>query len=64
MKTTFAPTLKHAQTNGYMSIWTRVGCRLGIVGTNFLFKTKGFQETRDCQSIAGFLFFNQTKGKI
>ncbi len=35
MKTTFAPTLKHAQTNGQMSIWTRVGCRLGIVGTNF-----------------------------
>jgi hypothetical protein len=35
MKTTFAPTLKHAQTNGYMSIWTRVGCRLGVVGTIF-----------------------------
>jgi hypothetical protein len=34
MKTTFAPMLKHAQSNGYMSIWTRVGCRLGIVGTN------------------------------
>jgi hypothetical protein len=35
MKTTFAPTLKHAQAKGYMSIWSRVGCRLGIVGTNF-----------------------------
>ncbi len=35
MKTMFAPTLKHAQANGQMSIWTRVGCRLGIVGTNF-----------------------------
>jgi len=35
MKTTFAPTLKHAQTNGQMSIWTRVSCRVGIVGTIF-----------------------------
>ncbi len=35
MKTTFATMLKHAQAKGQMSIWTRVGCRLGIVGTNF-----------------------------
>jgi len=35
MKTTFAPTLKHAQTNGQMSIGLRVYCRVGIVGTIF-----------------------------
>jgi hypothetical protein len=35
MKTTFATALKHAQANGQMSIWTRVFCRPGVVGTNF-----------------------------
>jgi hypothetical protein len=35
MKNTFAPTLKHAQTNGRMSIWTRVCRRFGIVGVKF-----------------------------
>jgi len=28
-------TLKHAQTNGRMSIWTRVCRRFGIVGVKF-----------------------------
>jgi hypothetical protein len=35
MKNTFAPMLKHAQTNGRMSIWTRVCTRFGIVGVKF-----------------------------
>ena len=35
MNNTFAPTLKHAQTNGRMSIWTRVCRRFGIVGVKF-----------------------------
>jgi len=35
MKNTFAPTLKHAQTNGRMSILTRVCRRFGIVGVKF-----------------------------
>ena len=35
MKTTFATMPQPMQSKGHMSIWTRVVCHTGTVGTNF-----------------------------
>jgi hypothetical protein len=35
MKTTFSTMLNSVHTKGYVSIWMRVDCQLGIVGMNF-----------------------------